>query len=267
MKFVRRELGEAAEASNPGAPAMRREIVVLAVALLVLVAAVYASVGWIVELALPRISVARERAWFGAWKIPQPPAKPGDEAEAWARAEAVLERLRAQPGVPALDYRLHLLKDETPNAFAFPGGSIGVTRGLLRVCGDDEVALAFVLGHELGHFAHRDHLRAFGRVAGRAIAWAVIFGGEQDLFSAQATQLMELGHSRAQEEAADAFGLRLVQASYGRSEGAERLFRWLAERETTPAWAAWLRTHPMTSERVEKLQRAVRGGADVDRGR
>ena len=79
MKFVRRELGEAAEASDPGAPAMRREIAVLALALLVLVAAVYASVGFVVELALPHLSVARERAWFGAWKPAGPTAKPGPE--------------------------------------------------------------------------------------------------------------------------------------------------------------------------------------------
>lgn len=263
MNFVRRELGEAAEASNPGAPAMRREVVVLALALLVLVAVVYASVGFVVELALPHLSVAREKAWFGAWKLATPAAKPAKDEAAWRRAQQVVKSLAAQSGVPALDYRLHLLNDDAPNAFALPGGTIGVTRGLLRVCGDDEVALAFVLGHEFGHFAHRDHLRAFGQTAGRTVAWAILFGGDGDLLETRVNEVMELAHSRAQEAAADAFGLELVRAVYGRTEGAERLFRWLAERETVPAWAAWLRSHPVTSERLEKLKHASRGSADV----
>lgn len=256
MKFVRRELGEAAEASNPGVPGMRREILVLAGALLVLLVAGYASIGFAMELALPHISVARERAWFGAWKMSAATVEPGVDAVAWERAKAGLKKIAAQPEVPALDYRLVLLDQAAPNAFAFPDGTIAITRGLLRVCGDDEVALAFVLGHELGHFAHRDHLRALGRTAGRAVAWTLIFGGTGDALSAQTLNLMELAHSRAQEEAADAFGLALVQRVYGRTAGAERLFRWLEERENAPAWAAWLQTHPASSSRIETLRRA-----------
>lgn len=263
MKFVRRELGEAAEASNPGAPGMRREIFVLAGALLVLLVAGYASIGFVVELALPRISVARERAWFGGWKTPAATTAPGGDAAAWERAEAVLQKLAAQPGVPALEYRLVLLDQAAPNAFAFPGGTIAITRGLLRVCGDDEVALAFVLGHELGHFAHRDQLRALGRTAGRAVAWGLIFGGTGDAVSAQTLNLMELAHSRAQEEAADAFGAALVQRVYGRTGGAERLFRWLEQRENSPAWTAWLQTHPTSASRIERLRDAVNPGAQT----
>ena len=44
------------------------------------------------------------------------------------------------------------------NAVALPGGNIVVFAGLLKEI-KSENELAMILGHELGHFAHRDHLR------------------------------------------------------------------------------------------------------------
>ena len=67
MKFVPRDMGEAADASSAGPGGMRREIAILLGASALFLTVVYFSIGWVVELALPRISVERERAWFGGF--------------------------------------------------------------------------------------------------------------------------------------------------------------------------------------------------------
>lgn len=259
MKFVPRDMGAAAEASNPGPAGMRREILYLLVATAALAAVVYFLVGAAVELALPRISVAREREWFGDVTLGVRAAEPRNamEIRQLAEARAALAKLALQPGVPALDYRLVLIGEPEPNAFAFPGGTIGVTHGMLDIA-DSEIALAFVLAHELGHFAQRDHLRGLGRAVGRALAWALIFGDTGDILTRHAGTLLDLAHSRQQEAGADRFGLALVHRAYGRTEGSERLFTWLEQNRRQPAWASWLQSHPDAGDRIERLRQEAK---------
>ena len=67
MKFVRRDLGEAAEASSGGGGrGMVKEALVLVAAALGLVTALYFTVGFLVNLMLPLISFEREQRWFGS---------------------------------------------------------------------------------------------------------------------------------------------------------------------------------------------------------
>lgn len=255
MKYVHRELGDAAEASNPEAAGMRREIVFLLVATAALFVAAYFAIGWAVELALPRISVERERAWFSTFALNEKIAAPSNrvEAERFGHAQEILQKLAARPGVPALDYKLVFIAEKQPNAFAFPGGTIGITRGMLEVL-DDELAVAFVLGHELGHFAQRDHLRGIGRALGRALVWAIFFGDTGESLSQHSATLLDLAHSRHQENGADLFGLELVHGLYGKSEGAEKLFTWLEQRQRQPMWLSWMQTHPHPGNRVLHLR-------------
>jgi Zn-dependent protease with chaperone function len=259
MKFVQRDLGAAAEASSGGGRSgWRREVLLLGTALLALTLGLWFGIGWAVELSLPLISVETEQRWFGSFEPARTTpttglASPGDAR--FTRAEAVLARLRADPVVPGFNYRLFVLPDTEPNAFAFPGGSLGVTRGLLDLAGDDEAAIAFVLGHELGHFAHRDQLRGIGRQLGRSLAWSLIFGEDgSGLLESHVANLLDLRHSRGQEHAADLYGLELVHRVYGTTKGTDRLFVWLEQRERSPAWMEMLQTHPQPEGRLQGLR-------------
>lgn len=256
MKFVARDPGEAAEASAGGGErGLLREAAVLFGAFLLLALGSYAAIGWVTERTLPLISVEREQAWFSKF-TPGAALEAELSPEFAARRDRVaklLERLAADPAVPRLNYRLHVLEGEAPNAFAFPGGAVGVTRGLIEML-DDEVAIAFVLGHELGHFAQRDHLRGLGRRLGRSLVWAIIFGDAGDFVGARMAQLLDLRHSREQESSADLFGVELVHRIHGTTEGTDRLFAWLAEQERSPAWTAMIATHPHSRDRLADLR-------------
>lgn len=253
MKFVQKDLGEAADASAAKGGAAK-ELVKLSLLVLAIAIAIYVVVGFAVDALVPRISVETEKKIFGGISARVgKPEKPGRKLQ---RLEAVLEKLVASSEAPPLDYRLFIVKDKRPNAVALPGGAIGVTTGLLREI-DDEVAIAFVLGHELGHFRNRDHLRGLGRAVGISVCYALLFGGggAGELLAGNAMNLMERKYSRRQEEAADRTGLKLVHRAYGKVEGVTRFFEIMLEKERCPGWAYMFSTHPATEKRIRALKK------------
>jgi Zn-dependent protease with chaperone function len=254
--FVQRDLGAAAEASSGGGAAgMRSEfwvLMTLAGLLIVAVALTFAMAG---ELAVRFISPQKEAALFGGLK-PQIEklSTPANNLtrEPLQRANAILTKLTQHESVPRMDFKLILLDEKDLNAFAFPGGVIGVTRGLLDAL-QDEVELAFVLAHEIGHSKNRDHLRRFFRDAGRSVALASLFGDASGVIHGL-DQWVGMQYSQTQEHAADQFAVELVLATYGSVTGAERLFELLAKEESVTRWGHLFSTHPETQERIKRLR-------------
>jgi len=172
------------------------------------------------------------------------------------RARALLERLALRWRDAPYRFRLAVVRAAEPNAAALPGGHVLVTRPLL----DDAVSeneIAFVLGHELGHFHGRDHLRRLGRVMVYGLAFAAVFGqsGDPGDFGALSAELTSRGFDREQESAADAFGLDLVAAEYGHLAGAFDFFERMQRAGKGPRLAAYFGTHPAAGDRVAALRR------------
>lgn len=179
-----------------------------------------------------------------------------DEPPRAALARDLLARLAAHWPENPYRFRLVALDEEELNAFALPGGTIAVTRGLLASV-ESENELAFVLGHELGHFAARDHLRAIGRglVLGLLLRAVVGAGAGEAAVPSLASELASRGFARDQERDADAFALRLLAAEYGHVAGAEAFFRRLPDADAGLAEraAVWLATHPVSESRIAAL--------------
>ena len=259
MKIVSRQPKATADISSARGSA-GNELWKLVLSAVLLLVALYFILGWTVDFAVGRISFEMEARIFSDY---QPPADANDEGEHEAylkRAESILSKLTQSDSVPPLPYRLVVIDNEAPNAFAFPGGTIGVTTGLLDVL-NEEIEVAFVLGHELGHFKHRDHLQGMGRAIGFGIVLYTVFGSSPgaDSLGSMIDFALQRDYSQDRELRADRFGVSLVHATYGKVEGVDRLFRILLEKGTLPGWAYMFSTHPAPAKRVEDLKRFARG--------
>lgn len=171
------------------------------------------------------------------------------------RALAVFERLVTSPSLRPLEYHLVILEDPDPNAFAFPGGTIGLTTGLLEMV-ESETGLALVISHEFGHHQNRDALKRIGRALVHRGLFAWLFGGGGEALVDTTMDLAEAAHTRDQERAADRFALDLVLENYEDDGSILEFFEKLdmEENEQGAHWASFLTSHPLTVERLEDLR-------------
>ncbi|NJL40067.1 MAG: M48 family metallopeptidase [Leptolyngbyaceae cyanobacterium SM1_4_3] len=161
------------------------------------------------------------------------------------------------------DYQVLYIPDATVNAIAIPGDRVVIYKGLLTQT-ESENELMMVLGHELGHFANRDHLRRLSRGLLLQLMIAVFFGdtgGLQDVAISGVTSLSNAQFSQGQELQADEFGLNLLQQTYGHVAGATDFFERLSQQEG--ANIDFLATHPNSRKRVQLLERAIAEGYDL----
>ena len=141
------------------------------------------------------------------------------------------------------------------NAFVLPNGTIFFTQGLLKEVKDEEI-LTFVLAHELGHYAHRDHLKSISR--------QIIIGFITSIFMSQnnninltiesIADLNGLSYSRKQELEADLFANKIVYKLYGNNDGAVEFFQMLKEKEKFPEFLQYFSTHPSTQKRLDAIK-------------
>ena len=153
------------------------------------------------------------------------------------------------PGI-AIPLTLTIVDDSTVNAYALPGGSIVLYTGLLsKIKSENE--LSFVLAHEVGHFAHRDHIRSMGSALTITIFNAVVLGGSDLSQLASTIATFETRHySQRQELSADLYALHRVHAIYGHIHGSSDLFSRFEDSDNH----FLLSTHPSTIVRLEKIE-------------
>jgi predicted Zn-dependent protease len=159
-------------------------------------------------------------------------------------------------------------KDRTVNAFALPGGWMGLNLGLVSVTANDD-ELASVLAHELSHVTQRHIARLMSQekkqtplmiaamllgavAAGRnPEAGAALMTGGQALAMQQ-----QLNFSRDMEREADRIGLGVMTGAGFQPQGFVTMFEKLqqASRLNDNGAYPYLRTHPMTTERAAEMQ-------------
>lgn len=173
--------------------------------------------------------------------------------------QSVLDGLVKNSTLPEqIRYRAFVLEDKTPNAFALPGGIIVVHTGLIDTL-ESENALAFVLGHELGHFVHRHHLQRMGRAV-VVMALSLFMLGESESRGKIIATIIDLTsrqHTRAQESEADSTGLQLLVARYGHASGATEFFAALSPLLSQSKWLEFAQTHPVSLKRTDHLRNLI----------
>ena len=169
---------------------------------------------------------------------------------------------------PNLPYEFNVVNSSTINAYALPGGKISITRGLLSKL-ENENQLAGILGHEIGHVTARHSASQMSRqvLAGAAMAGFGAFLAAGDvknrklytMGSSMAAGLLFLRYSRVQETQSDHLGLEyMTRAGYNPVGYLEAMKIIQGSQKTEPSRIkAMFRSHPLTSERVERIKIAI----------
>ena len=163
---------------------------------------------------------------------------------------------------PHMPYSFRVVNATYVNAYAFPGGSIAATRGIMLSL-ENEAELASLLGHELGHVnaRHAAEQMSKGQLTQAIVGGISVLAGTQSAALGDlAGQLGQISagallasYSRDNEREADALGMTyMVGAGYG-SEGfvglMEMLNRMSKHKSTTVDLL--FATHPMSQERYD----------------
>ena len=206
-----------------------------------------------VEIALYFVPEEKEADLFRDW-LPEDIVTVAPDDARLEKLETMLWRLSQHYPESPYDFRIEIDDSETMNAMALPGGLIVVTAGLLDEI-ETENELAFILGHEMGHFKNRDHMRALGRGVVISLVFVAMSGsGAASDLGESITDLALRSFSRRQESAADEFGLEIVQQEFGHVADSWRFFERMDEIDGEfLELLTYLSTHPSPDGRVEAL--------------
>lgn len=221
----------------------------------------YWSLGFFIDTVVDQISPKQE-AWL--WNQMRVAYFDENDSNLLPKQTKVVRKIFARIPLKKLrviqEYKVYVTKDPIPNAYALPGGNIIVTDALLQELKDPD-SLLFVLGHELGHFQNRDHLKKLGRdlVMTKLLKWT-LGPGVASVF-ARFSLIYSRAYSRTEELKADLWGLYLLHQVLGNPRGAQKFLDWLHKSENSGAiYHQILATHPSYTERRKRLEYWIHTG-------
>lgn len=176
-------------------------------------------------------------------------------------------QLVANSAEPGQNFEFFALNNNAVNAFALPGGFIGVNTGLILIT-QSESELASVLGHEIAHVTQHHLARMvagqkFDSIATMAAVAVAILAARSNPEASQAAIVgsqagsiqRQLNFTRTYEKEADRIGLATLQKS-GFDTHAMPIFLERMQKATRLLegnMPSYLRTHPVTSERIADI--------------
>jgi predicted Zn-dependent protease len=186
-----------------------------------------------------------------------------------ARVRKVGERIAAAVGnqMPNAQWEFVVFDSKDVNAFALPGGKVGVYTGLLKLASSDD-ELAVVMGHEIGHVIARHGAERMSEQMVIQGLGALGSAYAQSKYTPETVQLFQtayggvatvgriLPHSRANETEADHMGVVFAANAGYNPEAAIGFWQKMSQQKTgnPGALEKFLSTHPADSQRIADLQ-------------
>jgi predicted Zn-dependent protease len=204
---------------------------------------------------------------FAQMKTEEPVSK---DSAANERVSRVGQRIAAAVGdqLPGAQWEFVVFDSKELNAFALPGGKVGVYTGLLELAKSDD-ELAIVMGHEIGHVVARHGgkrmteatgLGLLGAVGAAAVdkkygeggrnAWILAYGGVTTLG-------VVLPFSRGDESEADIMGLQYAAEAGYDPRASVTFWEKMNAANKGPRVPKLLSTHPVGDERIADLKAAI----------
>lgn len=181
-----------------------------------------------------------------------------------ARIQRIGKRIAAAVGrdLPNAQWEFVVFESDQINAFALPGGKVGVYTALIKLASsDDEIAV--VMGHEIAHVSSRHGAERQSQamligLGGAALAVGTEHDKNQQYYMLAyglGSTLGSLAYSRDHEREADAVGLRFAARAGYDPRAAASFWKKMAAKETGGRPPKLLSTHPPSEERIETLER------------
>lgn len=206
------------------------------------------------------------RAWLRQFRS----RAPGwDDLHAQAYMEALIDRLVPHSGLGNTPILVTLVDNRNLNAFAVPGGVVGINAGLFAFA-DTEAELTSVLAHELGHLSQRHYARGQARaeqtqipaMAAMLAGMLIAAGGGVDAgiglaMGSQAALIQsQLSFSRRFEEEADRIGLQAMAKAGYDPNAMVMMLRGMQRMASLQGGnpPEFLLTHPVTESRISDSQ-------------
>jgi predicted Zn-dependent protease len=170
----------------------------------------------------------------------------------------------AHVDVPGTKWEFVVFEKKEPNAFAMPGGKVGVNSGLIDLANGNEDEIAAVIGHEVAHVAKRHSNKRMTQGVGVALGGIILDTAmrkksstdralAQGAYGVGATVGAVLPFSRSQEREADDLGL-VYSAKAGYDPRASISFWKKMNGKRRRSIPQFLSTHPDPGKRIEYLQ-------------
>ena len=175
--------------------------------------------------------------------------------------DGLVARLETAADLP-MPIKAAVVRRNEANALALPGGHIYVFNGLIEKS-ENADELAGVIGHEIGHVAHRDGTRSVLQTAGLSFVFGMVLGdfvgGGAMVFAAKT--ILQMSYSRDVEIKADVYGLELLNKIGGDARKLGAILDRIAG--AIEPGVKILLDHPETKQRVELINRLATPGPHV----
>ncbi|WP_289283810.1 M48 family metallopeptidase, partial [Methylophaga sp. UBA5088] len=232
------------------------------------------STSWALDIALPEMGDSagelispREELEIGQaffWRLQQS-TDLVEDPEVNSYIQSLGYRLASNSNEPNLNYTFFVVPDGTVNAFATPGGYVGVNSGLILTAANED-ELASVMSHEIAHITQRHILRSFenskrmtiprtaAMIAAALLGAADPKAGSAAIMAVQAGSIQsQIDYTRANEAEADNIGMQTLVRSGFNPEAMPSFFEKLQQASRFyggDAVPEFLRTHPVTTSRI-----------------
>ncbi len=184
-----------------------------------------------------------------------------------ARVKAVADRLVAHVAMANVQWETVVFEDETPNAFALPGGKIGVHTGMLKLV-ENDAQLAAVMGHEIAHVTMRHSGQRFSAQFPIMLGYAGLGAALQhEDWKTQQLAMTAYGvgsqvfgvlpFSRQHEYQADEIGLKYMAKAGYDPQQAIQFWKLMEKSAKAGKPPEFLSTHPSDSNRIARLEQAL----------
>jgi len=201
------------------------------------------------------------QAAAASWQDIKAEERISNDAALNRRARTVAGRVIQAAGLHEQNWEIVVFDSDERNAFALPGGRIGVYRGMMEFASSD-AELATVISHEVAHVVARHAAERYSQQVGTAVGAQVVggaLGGAENadqyakVFGVGAQLGVLLPYSRAHERQADLLGVDyMTQAGYD-PYAAVRLWQKMAQ-SGGAGGPSFLSTHPDPGARARDIE-------------